>query len=100
MKNNIIYGLTEYGSRIRQSAYGNFEQNYYIGGKKDPMVFLDNSTNYAYVRRNSWKFNYTTWQDIKDLGTTPYNVPKVTVYAYSDLMGMIQKFGCQPQNSI
>lgn len=60
------------------------------------MVFVENSTDYAYTRGNAWKFNYTTWEDIKDLGTARYNVPKVNVYDYDDLMSRMQKWGCLP----
>ena len=45
MRQNIIFNFTEYGSRIRQRAFGNFVSNSYIGGKKDPLVFKSDSTN-------------------------------------------------------
>lgn len=77
MRNNIIYGYTEYGSRIREAAYGNFEYNYYIGGKKDPMVFLDSSISLSYCSNNLWKYNYTNWQSIAELRYSKYSVPVV-----------------------
>ncbi len=39
VRNNIVFNYTEYGTRVRNGAFGNFVQNWYIGGKKDPLVF-------------------------------------------------------------
>jgi hypothetical protein len=56
MRENIVFNYTEYGSRIRNGAFGNFVGNRYIGGKKDPLVFED-SDKTVYSVRNSWKYD-------------------------------------------
>ena len=35
-----MFNYTEYGSRVRENATGNFIRNLYVGGKKDPLVLL------------------------------------------------------------
>lgn len=85
-RNNFIYGFTVYGSRMRESAHGNYESNYYIGGKKDAMVFINESIQSSYVRNNRWKFNYQEWQNINDLGTETYIVPNVTTLNFTGLI--------------
>ena len=54
MRENIVFNYTEYGSRIRNGAFGNFIGNRYIGGKKDPLVFADFDRK-VYSIRNTWK---------------------------------------------
>ena len=61
-----MFNFTEYGSRIREGAFGNFVRNRYLGGKKDPMVYLvENST--VYSIGNTWKYNCTQERTITDL---------------------------------
>ena len=78
LRENVVFNYTEYGSRIRNGAFGNFLGNRYIGGKKDPMVFLsDNSSIYAVD--SLWKFNCSEHRRIPDFTEhEEYKVPEVT----------------------
>lgn len=93
-KNNFVYGFTVYGSRMREKAYGNYENNYYIGGKKDAMVFVEECSQLSYVRNNQWKYNYIEWQPIQDLGQHRYAVPYVTKYDLPTLLKNMGRIGC------
>jgi pectate lyase len=68
MVNNVVFNYTEYGSRIRNGAYGNFNSNAYIGGKKDPLVFVDQNPK-VYSVYNTWKYACVNWTYIDDLVT-------------------------------
>jgi hypothetical protein len=65
MRSNIIFNFTEYGSRIRNGAFGNFVNNHYIGGKKDPLVFNDDVFG-IYSISNFWFYNCTQDRKIDD----------------------------------
>lgn len=66
MRENVIFNYTEYGSRVREGASGNFVGNWYIGGKKDPLVFEVPETS-VFSRSNSWKFNCAEDRVIPDI---------------------------------
>lgn len=56
VRENVVFNYTEYGSRIRNGAFGNFVSNWYIGGKKDPLIFED-SDKKVYSTMNTWKYD-------------------------------------------
>ena len=56
-RNNVIFGFTVYGTRVRNGAFGNFISNYYIGGKKDPLVFVDSHPQ-VHSDENYWMFDF------------------------------------------
>lgn len=78
MRYNIIFNYTEYGSRIRNGAYGNFMGNSYIGGKKDPLVF-EKDVKGIYSVANSWMYNCLEDRKIDDVTThIEYTTPTIT----------------------
>lgn len=62
------------------------------------MVFVDDSATLSFSRDNHWKFNFTTWLEIPDLGSHKYDVPYVTTYTFSSLLNIMKKWGCQPES--
>lgn len=78
MRQNIIFNFTEYGSRIRNGAFGNFVGNSYIGGKKDPLVFEEDVQG-IYSVGNTWLYNCMEDRKIEDLTThREYMLPTIT----------------------
>jgi hypothetical protein len=78
MRYNIIFNYTEYGSRIRNGAYGNFMGNSYIGGKKDPLVFEEDVKG-IYSVGNTWMYNCMEDRKIEDVVThSEHSTPAIT----------------------
>jgi hypothetical protein len=91
MRENIIFNFTEYGSRIRNSAYGNFISNSYIGGKKDPLVFESDVLG-IYSMSNTWLYNCIEERKIDDLKThSEYLTPIITASSKKET---INSAGC------
>ena len=68
MRENVVFNYTEYGSRVRNGAMGNFVSNWYIGGKKDPLVF-EGDVQGIFSIENKWKYNGTADEKIDDFVT-------------------------------
>jgi pectate lyase len=78
MRQNVVFNYTEYGSRIRNGAFGNFIDNLYLGGKKDPLVF-EQDVGGIHAAGNSWLYNCRESRKIEDLEThAPFTAPAIT----------------------
>lgn len=92
--NNVIFNYTEYGTRVRQGAQGNFEGNTYIGGNKDPLVF--EGTLQLYSVYNIWKKGCSAWQYIDDsLTHDRFLVPTVQKEKFADVLAVVSGSGCR-----
>lgn len=61
------------------------------------MVFVNNSAILSYAHDNHWKFNFTSWKEITDIGLNKYEVPFVTTFNFTALLNNMKKWGCQPE---
>jgi parallel beta-helix repeat protein len=91
MRENIIFNFTEYGSRIRNSAHGNFVSNSYIGGKKDPLVFNEDVGG-VYAKGNSWLYNGAESRTIDDfISHSEFSAPAITSKSQKETLALV---GC------
>jgi pectate lyase len=85
-RQNLVFNYTEYGSRIRNGAWGNFVQNWYIGGKKDPLVF-EEATAQLYATSNTWLEAGKQQMNIPDRITHAiFSVPNVSSHQISQVL--------------
>ena len=96
MRYNLIFNHTEYGSRIREGAHGNIVRNFYIGGKKDPLVLAE-TRGAVYSVGNQWKYRGVEDRKIDDvIDTKPFPAPFIYERSKREVL---QLAGCLPKSN-
>ena len=75
VRNNLIWGFTQWGTTVRQGAYANVVNNYYYGSGSKPLYVFENGV--AYVNGNYSKngTNVDAWSN----RSTPFSAPSITM---------------------